>query len=262
MNVGGIVFRDDIAARHAVAAVVAGGPASLASRQRCLADVNYLNAQAGRAALDDPVRAAHRHGRQKDTVGEIFQVICISANTDLSLDLVVVGRKIGVIQRPIFSRPFECVALEIPVAQPPGYGVPEERFPADTARPLVFESRDTRHHHRHFPILEIERHGVGRKGGARIDLGPTLDDDHVETARGQPRGQDTARRSRSHDAHVKDRLVDIDLRHSIHPNGSGNRSTSEPRSPRCYKRNGWHGRGSAPLRPDEVPPHPFLPRVG
>src|SRR5206468_11108888 len=115
MNVGGIVFRDDIAARHAVAAVVAGGSAGLASRQRCLADVNYLNAQAGRAALDDPVRAAHRHGRQKDTVGEIFQVICISANTDLSLDLVVVGRKIGVIQGPIFSRPFECVALEIPV---------------------------------------------------------------------------------------------------------------------------------------------------
>ncbi len=72
VNVPGVVLGDDIAAGHAVSAVVAcrTGPGSDGPRR--FTDGDYLYAQLFRSLLDDPVTAAQWCCGQKLAVGQVF----------------------------------------------------------------------------------------------------------------------------------------------------------------------------------------------
>src|SRR5208283_161229 len=103
LHVGGVVLGDDIAAGHTVATEVAGRAGLPRPAESRFANVYDRNSELRGAGLNDLVAALHRHGRQEDAVGKIFEVVVITADADLGLNLVVIGLKVGVVDGPVFA---------------------------------------------------------------------------------------------------------------------------------------------------------------
>src|SRR5205823_4669064 len=100
------------------------------------ADVNDFEAELLCATLDEEVAALHRNGRQEDAVGQVFEMIEIAAHADFTLDPLVVGSKVRIVDGPIFARAVDRPAFEIAMAEPPGDRVPGHGFAAHAAAPL------------------------------------------------------------------------------------------------------------------------------
>ena len=95
MNIGGIIFGDNITPGHAISTKMASGSSARRARQRRLAYMNHLDAELCRPALYQYIAALQRHWWQEDAVWQVFEVIEIPADTNLAFNLVVIRRKIS-----------------------------------------------------------------------------------------------------------------------------------------------------------------------
>jgi len=177
-----VVLGDDIAAGHAVAAEMARGARRRSDAARRLPDVNHLDAQLGRATAHDHVAALHGDRRQEDAVGQILQMVEIAADADFALDLFVVGGEVGVVDGPVLACAVDGAALEIAMAQAPGYSVPGHAFAAQAAAALAFKSSDAGPHGGDVAIREVERHSVGVESSAGVDLRAAFDHRDVDAS--------------------------------------------------------------------------------
>src|SRR5262245_27541054 len=169
--------------------------------------MNHSNSEFGCSALDDAVRAPHRHGWKKLAIGQIFQMVGIAANTDLPFNLVVIRGQVSILDRPIRASTFEAVAIEIAWAQPPSDRVPQQCFAANAAGALVFKPSDTRNHDGHPAVRELVRHSMRVESPARVDARPAFHHNDIESTARQARGERTTSRTGTYDADVKESCI-------------------------------------------------------
>ena len=91
--------------------------------------------------MNGDVGAFHGHGRKKDAVGQIFQMVKIAADAHFALDAIIVRLHVGVIERPVFACAIVLAAFEIALAEAQGDGVPQHGFAAQAAAAFAIESR-------------------------------------------------------------------------------------------------------------------------
>jgi hypothetical protein len=81
--------------------------------------VNDGNAELGSAFLNCDIHTLERNRRQKDAIGQIFQMIVVAADAHFALDTVVIRRReIGIVGGPIFAPAVVLAAFEIALAEP------------------------------------------------------------------------------------------------------------------------------------------------
>ena len=236
MHVVRVVLGCNIAARHAVSAEVASGPARLRLSQRRLPYVNDFDAQLSRAALQQHVTAFQWDGRQKDAIGQISKSVQIPADPHFALDTVVVRREIGIVNGPVLARAIVPVfALKVALGEAPGHGVPGLRLAARPPRALRVHAGFARLHGGDVPIGKLIGHRMGIEVGTRIQLRAALHQRHVHALPGQSRGQRAARRAGPHHHHVEYFLLSHYLSRCITPKGVryfGSAELTHPPAPR------------------------------
>jgi len=154
-------------------------------------------------ALHDQIAAFHRHRRQEDAVGQIFEVVEVPADTDFALDRVVVRREVRVVDRPVFAGALERPPLEIALAEAERHGVPQHGLPAHAAGALGIEAGLAGPHGGYVPVRVVERHRVGIEVGPRVHARPAFHDRDARAAPGEMRGERAAARARSHDHDIE-----------------------------------------------------------
>src|SRR5207249_4954808 len=164
--------------------------------------MNYLEAQLLGPALDDEVAALHRRGREKDAVGQVFQMIEIAAHAHFALDLLVVRSEVRIINGPVLARAVDRPALEVPMAQPPGHCVPGHGFAAHAAAALRLEAGNAGPHGGDVAIGKIERHGMRVERGPSVDFRTALDHHDVHAMPRQMRGERATGSSRADNADI------------------------------------------------------------
>src|SRR5690242_11352433 len=83
------------------------------SAQRGLANVDDGNAKFLRAVLNGNLCTLHRHRREKNTVGEILQMIVVAADSHLAFDPVVIRSKVSIVEWPVFTSSVVLPAFEV-----------------------------------------------------------------------------------------------------------------------------------------------------
>ena len=78
----------------------------------------------------DHLAAVERHGRQEHAVGKLRDAFGLSADADEALDPVVVGRELGVLERPVRSEAVAARRLHVVVADAVALTAPHDRLAA------------------------------------------------------------------------------------------------------------------------------------
>ena len=73
------------------------------SAQSCLADVNDRNTKFLCAVLNGNLCTLHRHGRKKNAVGQILQMIVVAADSYFAFDPVVIRNDVSIVDWPVFT---------------------------------------------------------------------------------------------------------------------------------------------------------------
>ena len=184
VSVGRVVLGGDIAARHTVPAIVACRTIPARFGKRGLANVDDINPKLARALLNEKIGTLQRRRRKENTVGQIFEMIEISADTHLALDAVIVRRDIGVIERPVFSGPVVLAAFKIALAESKRHGVPQLRFAAQAAAALAIVAGLAGLHDGNMAERKLEGQRVRIEISARVDLRPAFEHQGIDAEAG------------------------------------------------------------------------------
>ena len=100
-----VVRPGDAATRAGTAVVTRGTPVQRLREHGGASDGQHPPEPVGDRLLQNLFTAGQRHRRQELAVGQLRQVLRLTADTDESFDLVVVRRKLGVAERPVDAEP-------------------------------------------------------------------------------------------------------------------------------------------------------------
>ena len=159
--------------------------------------MDYFYAQLRGAALHQQIAALHRDRREKDTIGQILQVIEIAANPYFAFYPFIVRRQIAIVNRPVLARSVVIFASKIALAIAPGDCIPKHGLAADASRALGVEAGFAGLHGGDVAAGKLERHRVGVEVGVGVDLRSAFDQSHVDAAPGKMSGKRATRRARS-----------------------------------------------------------------
>ena len=204
VHVRRVVLGDDVAARHAVAAEVARRTRVHRHRERGLAHVHDPGAERGGGTFQNLVAALEWNRRKEGSVGQIFQAVAVAADTDLALDLLVVGRDVLVGDRPVLAGAVVGAPLEIALAEPERHGIPQHGLAADAAAALGIEAFLARAHRRNLPGGKLERQRVGVEVGPGIHAWTALDQRDAHALTREVRRERAAARTGADNDDVED----------------------------------------------------------
>src|SRR5581483_1421384 len=166
--------------------------------------MDYPDTEFFRAPAYNLIAALERYRRQENPIGKIFQVVCVSANADLALYSIVIRRKVRIIDGPVFSSAINRPALEVTMAETPGYGVPCHRLPSDSACSFRIKAGHAGSHCRNMPARKVERHRMCIESRPRIDFRSALEHHDVDTHLRQVSGKRPASCTGADYTHVVD----------------------------------------------------------
>src|SRR5262245_28589084 len=106
-------------------------------------------------------------------------MIQIAADADLPFHLVVIGRHVRVVDRPIDASALITLGFEISMTQSQSNGIPQEGFSTDTVRTRIFESLESGNHHRHLAVPKLVRHPMSVEGSRGVNFGSSLYHDDI-----------------------------------------------------------------------------------
>ena len=166
--IGGVEEGRGVAAGAAVAAVVAGGEAARRLRHVGAASGDDVDADALGRLLQQALGAARRRWRlQEAAAGQRVGIVVAAADADQLLDLVVVGRDVGVGDRPGDLPAVLRRALEVEIGQPEADAAPDVGLAAVAPHPVEVEVLAVRRGVR--LLLRVEE-----EGRRRLAAGPAL----------------------------------------------------------------------------------------
>ena len=203
---GGGKDRADVAALHAMAAIVARGPAVVRLGQDGFAHRNHRNTKPGTGAFHDFFRASKLERRQVLAIRDNIHVFARARYANHLFDVRIVRCEFLITDGPVFFDALDAPLAEIPLGKTQADGVPVNRAATDGADAVhadvvgTFVADGLRHFRR------IERLATGaRRAAIRILVGPRvkikilgshhaagLDQRHLGAGLGQFLGQHAA----------------------------------------------------------------------
>src|SRR5690349_7432597 len=97
---------------------MAGRPRLSRPAQCSLTHVDDRDAKFVCAVLYGDIRTLHRDWRQKNSIGQVLEMIVVTADPYFAFNPVVIRGKVGIVDRPVFTRAIMLPAFEISLAHP------------------------------------------------------------------------------------------------------------------------------------------------